>query len=52
MIKLRKLALKTCQKNIKRPAAAKIVTDEELLLGKIKYNDKVLHQSKILKVLC
>ena len=30
-------------------AFAKIVSDEELLLGKIKYNDKVLHQSKILK---
>ena len=33
----------------KKAALAKIVTDEELLLGKIKYNDKVLHQSKILK---
>ena len=30
-------------------AFAKIVSDEDLLLGKVKYNDKVLHQSKILK---
>jgi len=30
-------------------ALAKIISDEELLLGKIKYNDKILHQSKILK---
>jgi hypothetical protein len=30
-------------------AFSKIVSDEDLLLGKIKYNDKVLHQSKILK---
>ena len=33
----------------KEIAQAKIVTDEDLLLGKIKYNDKVLHQSKVLK---
>ncbi len=33
----------------KEAAITKIVTDEELLLGKIKYNDKVLHQSKVLK---
>ena len=30
-------------------ALAKIISDEDLLLGKIKYNDKILHQSKILK---
>ena len=30
-------------------AQAKIVSDEDLLLGKVKYNDKILHQSKILK---
>ena len=28
---------------------SRIVSDEDLLLGKVKYNDKVLHQSKILK---
>ena len=30
-------------------AQAKIVSEEDLLLGKVKYNDKILHQSKILK---
>ncbi len=30
-------------------ALAKIVTDEDLKLGKVKYNDKIIHQSKILK---
>ena len=30
-------------------ALTRIVSDEDLLLGKVKYNDKILHQSKILK---
>ena len=30
-------------------AQSRVITDEELLLGKIKYNDKILHQSKIIK---
>ena len=30
-------------------ARTKIISDEDLLLGKVKYNDKILHQSKILK---
>ena len=30
-------------------AQTKIVSEEDLLLGKVKYNDKILHQSKILK---
>ena len=30
-------------------AQAKIVSEEDLLLGKVKYNDKILHQSKIIK---
>ena len=30
-------------------ANAKIISNENLLLGKVKYNDKILHQSKIIK---
>ena len=30
--------------------AEKMITDEEIKFGKIKYNDKVFHQSKILKL--
>ncbi|MDA9619237.1 hypothetical protein N9S35_01405 [Candidatus Pelagibacter bacterium] len=30
-------------------AQARIVSEEDLILGKVKYNDKILHQSKILK---
>ena len=30
-------------------AVTKIITNDDILLGKVKYNDKILHQSKILK---
>ncbi len=30
-------------------AQSRIITDVELLLGKVKYDDKILHQSKIIK---
>ena len=33
----------------KEPATARIVSDKILIQGKVKYNDKILHQSKILK---
>ena len=36
-------------KKYKEIAEKKILTDEEIILGKVKYNDKILHQSKILK---
>ena len=32
-------------------AFTKIVTDEDLKLGKVRYNDKIIHQSKILNIL-
>ena len=47
--KIEEIGVKNLPEEYQETAAAKIVTDEELLLGKIKYNDKVLHQSKILK---
>ena len=30
-------------------ALARVVTDEDIAFGKVKYNDKILHQSKIMK---
>ena len=30
-------------------AQSRIITDEEVLLGKVKYDDKIFHQSKIIK---
>ena len=36
-------------KDYQEAALEKIITEEDIVLGKVKYNDKVLHQSKILK---
>jgi len=47
--RIEEIGIEKIPEEYKKAALAKIVTDEELLLGKIKYNDKVLHQSKILK---
>ena len=41
--------MKIYQKNIREAAQIRIISDEDLFLGKVKYNDKILHQSKILK---
>ena len=47
--RIKEIGVENLPDKYQESAFAKIVSDEELLLGKIKYNDKVLHQSKILK---
>ena len=47
--RIEEIGVENLPKDYQEAALAKIVTDEELLLGKVKYNDKILHQSKILK---
>ena len=47
--KIEEIGVENLPKEYKEIALKKIVSDEDLLLGKIKYNDKVLHQSKILR---
>ena len=47
--KLREIGLENLPKKYKEIAEKKILTEEEIILGKVKYNDKILHQSKILK---
>ena len=47
--KLEEIGIENLPERYKEDARARIVTDEDLLLGKVKYNDKILHQSKILK---
>jgi len=47
--RIEEIGVDNLPKEYQESALAKIATDEDLLLGKIKYNDKVLHQSKILK---
>ncbi len=43
------IGIENLPESYREAASARIVTDEDLLLGKVKYNDKIIHQSKILK---
>ena len=47
--RIEEIGLDNLPERYKESAEARIVTDDDLNKGKIKYNDKVLHQSKILK---
>jgi hypothetical protein len=47
--KIEEIGIENLPKEYQEVASAKIISDEDLLLGKVKYNDKILHQSKILK---
>jgi len=47
--RIEEIGVEKLPEKYKEIALTKIVSDEELLLGKIKYNDKVIHQSKVLK---
>ena len=46
---IEEIGVENLPKKFQEAAKAKIVSDEDVLLGKVKYNDKILHQSKILK---
>ena len=47
--RIEEIGVEKLPEKYKEVALAKIISDDELLLGKIKYNDKVIHQSKVLK---
>ena len=47
--KIEEIGIENLSKDYQEVALARIVSDEEILLGKVKYNDKIIHQSKILK---
>ena len=47
--KLTEIGLKNLPEKYQEIAEKKILTEQEIVLGKVKYNDKILHQSKILK---
>ena len=47
--RIEEIGVEKLPEKYKEVALSKIVSDDELLLGKIKYNDKVIHQSKVLK---
>ena len=46
---IEEIGIENLPNKFQETAKAKIVSDEDVLLGKVKYNDKILHQSKILK---
>ncbi len=43
------IGIENLPENYQETARARIASEEDLILGKVKYNDKILHQSKILK---
>ncbi len=47
--RIEEIGLDNIPVDYKELALSKIVSEEDLILGKVKYSDKVLHQSKILK---
>ena len=46
---IEEIGIENLPKEYQEIASKKIISDEDFLLGKAKYNDKILHQSKILK---
>ncbi len=47
--RIKEIGLENIPEKYKEVAEAKIILNEEAVNGKIKYNDKILHQSKIIK---
>ncbi len=47
--KIQEIGIENLPERYQETALSRIVSEENLVLGKIKYNDKILHQSKILK---
>ncbi len=47
--KIEEIGIENIPSKYKEEAQNRIVSNEDLLFGKVKYNDKILHQSKILK---
>ncbi len=47
--RIEEIGIENLPEDYRETALARIVNEEDLLLGKVRYNDKILHQSKILK---
>ena len=47
--RIEEIGIKNLPEKYQEAALKRIFSEEDLLLGKVKYNDKILHQSKILK---
>ena len=47
--KIEEIGVENLSEKYQEVALSRIISEEDLMLGKVKYNDKILHQSKILK---
>jgi hypothetical protein len=47
--KIEEIGIDNISERYNEVAKSRIISEDEFLLGKIKYNDKILHQSKIIK---
>ena len=47
--KIQEIGIENISERYQEIAKSRIIRDEEFALGRVKYNDKILHQSKILK---
>jgi hypothetical protein len=47
--KIEEIGIENISKKYQDAAQKRIIDDDELLSGKVRYNDKILHQSKIIK---
>ena len=47
--KIEEIGIENLPDRYKEISLTRIVSEEDIFLGKVKYNDKILHQSKILK---
>ena len=47
--KIQEIGIENISERYQEIAQSRIIPDDEFALGKVKYNDKILHQSKILK---
>ena len=44
--RIEEIGVENLPKKYQETALTRIISDEELSMGKVKYNDKILHQSK------
>jgi hypothetical protein len=47
--KIQEIGIENISERYQEIAKSRIISDDEFTLGKVRYNDKILHQSKILK---
>ena len=48
--KIEEIGVDNLPKEYQEEALARVVSNEDIIFGKVKYNDKILHQSKIIEI--